>query len=108
MSQSLEETDALRHREIMTKALGALILLLLKWFKMSRESYPRRDKGSCLIPTSRYNEIPPSWAHPFRLQLPSPMPAIAWVTRGIDICDHEERDSRAEVGDRHTISGRTL
>ena len=39
MSQSLEETDALRHREIMTKALGALILLLLKWFKMSRESY---------------------------------------------------------------------
>ena len=43
MSQSLEETDALRHREIMTKALGALILLLLKWFKMSRESHHKRQ-----------------------------------------------------------------
>ena len=48
MSQSLEETDALRHREIMTKALGALILLLLKWFKLSRESY-REENGLSVL-----------------------------------------------------------
>jgi hypothetical protein len=98
MSQSLEETDALRHREVMTKALGALILLLLKWFKISRESYWENQGLQCLIPTSRHNEIPPSWAHASGLQLSSPMSTIARVTRGIDICDHEERDSRAEVG----------
>ncbi|KAG8811055.1 Factor arrest protein 11 [Serendipita sp. 399] len=33
---SLEELDALRHREIMIKGLSALLLLLLKWFKRSR------------------------------------------------------------------------
>ncbi|KAG8780115.1 Factor arrest protein 11, partial [Serendipita sp. 398] len=32
---TLEELDALRHREIMIKALSALLLLLLKWFKRS-------------------------------------------------------------------------
>ena len=92
MSQSLEETDALRHREIMTKALGALILLLLKWFKLSRESYWEASGFQCLIPTSRHNEIPPSWAHAPRLQLSSPMSAIARATRCLDIRDHEERD----------------
>jgi hypothetical protein len=54
MSQSLEETDALRHREIMTKALGSLILLLLKWFKMSRESYRERQ---ALVPNTAFLDI---------------------------------------------------
>jgi hypothetical protein len=34
---TLEETDIVRHREITTKALSAIILLTLKWFKVSRE-----------------------------------------------------------------------
>ncbi|KAI0033356.1 hypothetical protein K488DRAFT_47952 [Vararia minispora EC-137] len=32
---TLEETDIVRHREITTKALSAIILLTLKWFKVS-------------------------------------------------------------------------
>ncbi|KAI0320873.1 hypothetical protein OF83DRAFT_1168962 [Amylostereum chailletii] len=32
---SLEETDIIRHREISTKAVSAILLLTLKWFKVS-------------------------------------------------------------------------
>ena len=35
---TLEETDLTRHREIMSKAVSAILLLTLKWFKRSRES----------------------------------------------------------------------
>jgi hypothetical protein len=35
---SLEEVDVARHREITSKAVSAILLLLLKWFKSSRES----------------------------------------------------------------------
>ena len=34
---SLEEVDVARHREITSKAVSAILLLLLKWFKASRE-----------------------------------------------------------------------
>ena len=33
---SLDEIDVIRHREITSKAVGAILLLLLKWFKVSR------------------------------------------------------------------------
>ena len=33
---TLEETDLTRHREIMSKAVSAILLLTLKWFKRSR------------------------------------------------------------------------
>jgi len=35
---SLEEVDVARHREITSKAVSAILLLLLKWFKASRQS----------------------------------------------------------------------
>lgn len=35
---SPEELDAARTREITQKAVSAIMLLLLKWFKLSRES----------------------------------------------------------------------
>jgi hypothetical protein len=35
--QTLEEVDVARHREITSKAVSAILLLLLKWFKASRE-----------------------------------------------------------------------
>lgn len=40
---TLDEADAVRHREITTKAVSAILLLTLKWFKVSREhdSFPR-------------------------------------------------------------------
>lgn len=37
--QTLEEVDVARHREITSKAVSAILLLLLKWFKASRTSH---------------------------------------------------------------------
>src|SRR5262245_61380285 len=34
---SLDEADVTRHREITSKAVSAILLLILKWFKVSRE-----------------------------------------------------------------------
>jgi len=33
---SIDEIDVIRHREITSKAVSAIILLTLKWFKVSR------------------------------------------------------------------------
>lgn len=35
-SLSLEDTDIMRHREITSKAVSAILILTLKWFKVSR------------------------------------------------------------------------
>ena len=35
---TLDEIDVTRHREITSKAVSAILLLVLKWFKVSRES----------------------------------------------------------------------
>ncbi len=37
LGQSVEELNALRLREISSKAVSGVLLLLLKWFKLSRE-----------------------------------------------------------------------
>ena len=37
---TLEEKDVTRHREITCKAVSAIILLTLKWFKVSRKNTP--------------------------------------------------------------------
>lgn len=34
---TIDEIDVIRHREITSKAVSAIILLTLKWFKVSRE-----------------------------------------------------------------------
>ena len=34
----LEDTDIMRHREITSKAVSAILILTLKWFKTSRSS----------------------------------------------------------------------
>jgi hypothetical protein len=34
--QTLEEIDVMRHREITSKAVSAILILTLKWFKVSR------------------------------------------------------------------------
>lgn len=43
---SLEDIDILRHREITSKAVSAILILTLKWFKASRTS-----TGSTLLAT---------------------------------------------------------
>ena len=37
---SREEIDINRHKEITSKAVSAILILLLKWFKVSRECFP--------------------------------------------------------------------
>jgi hypothetical protein len=34
---TLDEMDVIRHREVTSKAVSAILLLALKWFKVSRE-----------------------------------------------------------------------
>ena len=38
---SHEEVDAMRMREVTSKAVSGVLLLLLRWFKISRECVPR-------------------------------------------------------------------
>ncbi len=45
---SLEDVDIARHREITSKAVSAIILLLMKWFKASRKP---RDSSPDLVPS---------------------------------------------------------
>lgn len=35
----LEDTDIMRHREITSKAVSAILILTLRWFKTSRSSF---------------------------------------------------------------------
>jgi hypothetical protein len=37
---NLEDTDIMRHREITSKAVSAIVILTLKWFKTSRAPAP--------------------------------------------------------------------
>lgn len=37
IEMTLEDTDIMRHREITSKAVSAILILSLKWFKTSRE-----------------------------------------------------------------------
>lgn len=66
---SIDEIDVIRHREITSKAVSAIILLTLKWFKVSRmfdhlDRSPWTDK--CQL---RCYEVSPSRATPLRHEL---------------------------------------
>ena len=41
----IEEVDAMRTREITAKAVSGILLLLLKWFKVSRKQTPPHPKS---------------------------------------------------------------
>lgn len=49
VAPSLEEIDVTRHREITSKAVSAILLLTLKWFKVSREFHMRYHTASRLL-----------------------------------------------------------
>lgn len=90
---SLEETDIMRHREITSKAVSAILILTLKWFKTSRtlsllrgcsqtdslgRIYTRRDEVSLLVTAS------------CRLQLFAIDSQDVWTARGSHICADQE------------------
>lgn len=59
---TLDEIDVIRHREITSKAVSAILLLVLKWFKVSRtssqviHSFAFHERRRC-----RCDEVPSSW-----------------------------------------------
>lgn len=59
---SLDEVDTTRHREIMSKAVSAILLLTLKWFKVSREHFSYVNRENSINMFLRYYEVSLSWA----------------------------------------------
>lgn len=57
---TLDEIDVTRHREITSKAVSAILLLTLKWFKVSR-SYLCNTCMTCVLILlfDRCYEVPP-------------------------------------------------
>lgn len=56
---SKEEVDMARHREITSKAVSAILVLVLKWFKASRWCLlPPPKVSKSIIDPSRYPQIP--------------------------------------------------
>jgi hypothetical protein len=54
---TLDEIDVTRHREITTKAVSAILLLTLKWFKVSRKFVYLTGGIHWLSARSRRHEI---------------------------------------------------
>jgi hypothetical protein len=60
---TLDEIDVTRHREITSKAVSAILLLTLKWFKVSRKCFTEFSSlGRGSLPASRRHEVSPSRA----------------------------------------------
>lgn len=68
----IEEIEAMRSREITAKAVSGILLMLLKWFKVSRMS-PAPDNRTSLT-GNRHSEVRVSHAAVARLQLSSTRP----------------------------------
>jgi len=71
---TLDEIDVIRHREITSKAVSAILLLVLKWFKVSRMCIDRYTfvKFANDHKYARCDEVPPSWPAFARYQLFTP------------------------------------
>ena len=108
---TVEEMDVVRHREIASKAVSAILLLTLKWFKVSRRLLTSMiDLTDYYFP--RYYEVPPSWVPAPRFELPSPDLEDVWSSRGICFSDIEVRLARVKVslvtGERRDTLNATL
>ena len=80
---SIDEIDVIRHREITSKAVSAIILLTLKWFKVSRWFL---DLGRCRWIDEhrpRCYEVPPSRAASLGYELFVTYPQDVRSTRGV-------------------------
>lgn len=99
---SLEDTDINRHREITSKAVSAILILTLKWFKTSRELLvwsccPRLL--TCLF--NRRDEIPLPFAATSGLELPAAHPQDVRLTRSLDFGQDQERATEYKVRRMH-------
>lgn len=65
-----EELDIMRHREITSKAVSAILMLTLQWFKVSRAFYNAKSTHTANDSSSyRCHEIPSFWAATTGLEL---------------------------------------
>lgn len=97
---TLDEVDTTRHREIMSKAVSAILLLTLKWFKVSRE-YGSSVMGKALsihFPPVRRDEIPFPWTSTARVELSSFNPQDVHDSRSSKYCHIKGGCTRKEVG----------
>lgn len=81
---TLDEIDVTRHREITSKAVSAILLLILKWFKVSREWFM---VSSCIFLFSpRCYEISPFGPTAVGHQLLTVDFKNVWTSRSISFC----------------------
>jgi hypothetical protein len=53
----VDEIEAVRSREITAKAVSGILLILLKWFKVSRKYPSARSSNECALTGYRYSQI---------------------------------------------------
>lgn len=96
--QTLEEVDVARHREITSKAVSAILLLLLKWFKASRTSKGNPHVfDTHLLTLSRYHQIPTFGDAFDRLKLPAIDSQDVWLSGFAEYGPDAERMGRSQV-----------
>jgi hypothetical protein len=78
---TLDEIDVTRHREITTKAVSAILLLTLKWFKVSRRFSHSISRSHDLTSCLRCHEISSSWSTIARYELSATRYEDVWDAR---------------------------
>lgn len=92
-----EEIDVARHREITSKAVSAILVLVLKWFKASRKS-EHRLIPRILLTRVRYTQISLCRPAPLRFELPAPCAQDVWTFRRLSVRHGQKRVGRRQVG----------
>lgn len=108
--QTLEEVDVARHREITSKAVSAILLLLLKWFKASRTSQGVNLKPDTYLSMSSRHYQVPTFGDTFdRLKLPVVDPQDVWLPGPAEYGPDPERVGGPQVSRSKTPAAyRTL
>lgn len=99
---TLEEVDVARHREITSKAVSAVLILLLKWFKASRAharslSLSQPQLIGCPIIYARRPQVSASIDTTYRLKLFASGAQNVWPTRAIVANTVQTREGGLEV-----------
>jgi Domain of unknown function (DUF3402) len=85
---TLDEIDVTRHREITSKAVSAILLLILKWFKVSRKLKFCVQVADTLIIISftRCHEVSSSGSNSTGYKLFIVDPEDVWTARSFSVC----------------------
>jgi hypothetical protein len=100
---TLDEIDVTRHREITSKAVSAILLLTLKWFKVSREyslclAIDVRSSFGLTFRLNRRYEVSSPWPVAPRHKLPALDSQDVWIAGGVYLGRFEGGLARKQVG----------